>query len=169
MRTSLDMPVTTKTNQPKAPVLSLILCSRNDRYMGNSIWRLETTLNYVAKRVHELGREADVEVLIADWGSEIQLKDVLHLTMAASKIVSFVRIPPEIARHLQKDSPFPEVLALNAVARRAQGEYVVRIDQDTLVGRPRFKTFFDPYDRRTQFDLQIKSVLLMWNLSMVTY
>jgi len=169
MRTSLDMPVTTKTNQPKAPVLSLILCSRNDRYMGNSIWRLETTLNYVAKRVHELGREADVEVLIADWGSEIQLKDVLHLTTAASKIVSFVRIPPEIARHLQKDSPFPEVLALNAAARRAQGEYIGRIDQDTLVGRRFLKTFFELYERRTQLEVPLNSALLFSNLRMVPY
>jgi hypothetical protein len=35
--------------------------------------------------------------------------------------VSFLQIPPETARALQKESPFPEVLALNAAARRARG------------------------------------------------
>ena len=49
------------------PALSLILCSRNDQYMGNSLWRLETTLNYVGERVEALGRHEDVEVLEAFW------------------------------------------------------------------------------------------------------
>ena len=26
-------------------IISLILCSRNDSYMGNSRWRLETSIN----------------------------------------------------------------------------------------------------------------------------
>jgi hypothetical protein len=130
----------------KGPVLSLILCSRNDEYMGNSRWRLETTLNYVADQVEALGRTKDVEVLVADWGSDIPLRDVLRLTPAAAGIVSFMLIPPEIARALQKDSPFPEVLALNAAARRARGAYIGRIDQDTLVGRRFLEAFFDLYD-----------------------
>jgi len=96
--------------------------------MGNSRWRLETTLNYVADQVKELGRAKDVEVLVADWGSEVPLREVLRLTPAAADIVSFVLIPPEIALPLQKDSPFPEVLALNAAARRAKGTYIGRID-----------------------------------------
>src|SRR5262245_26804950 len=112
--------------------LSLILCSRNDNYMGDSRWRLETTLNYVADQVKALGRTKDVEVLVVDWGSAIPLRDVLRLTPEATGIVSFIWIPPEIARPLQKDSPFPEVLALNAAARRAKGTFVGRIDQDTL-------------------------------------
>src|SRR5437867_5978425 len=87
------------------PALSLILCSRNDEYMGNSRWRLETTLNYVATQVEALGRSKDVEVLVADWGSEVPLREVLRLTPAAAAIVSFMLIPAEIARPLQKDSP----------------------------------------------------------------
>ena len=71
------------------PVLSLVLCSRNDRYMGNSRWRLETALNYVAGRVEALGREQDVEVLVADWGSEVPLREVLVLGPTATRIVSF--------------------------------------------------------------------------------
>ena len=113
--------------EKKNPALSLILCSRNDNYMGNSRWRLETTLNYVADQVEALGRTKDAEILVADWGSDIPLRDVLRLTPAAAQIVSFILIPPELARALQKDSPFPEVLALNAAARRARGLYIVFI------------------------------------------
>ena len=134
-------------------VLSLILCSRNDQYMGNSRWRLETTLNYLAQRIRELGRENDVDVLVADWGSDIPLSEVLQLSPAAAKIVSWLLIPPEIARPLQKDSPFPEVLALNAAARRATGEYIGRIDQDTLVGRRFLEFFFELYEGTQPLDV----------------
>jgi hypothetical protein len=133
--------------QSKTPALSLILCSRNDQYMGNSRWRLETALKYVAERVHELGREEDVEVLVADWGSEVPLREVLQLSPVAASIVSFLHVPPEVAQTLQKDSVFPEVLALNAAARRARGQYIGRIDQDTLVGSRFLKVMLEMHER----------------------
>jgi hypothetical protein len=124
------------------PALSLVLCSRNDRYQGDSVWRLQTALDYAGRRVAELGREEDVEIVVSDWGSEFPLRDRLELTPQAARIVRFLTIPPDVARAEQKDSPFPEVLALNAAVRRASGEYVGRIDQDTLVGRRFFEIFF---------------------------
>ena len=127
----------------KPPVLSLILCSRNDVYLGNSRWRLETALNYVGDRVRSLGREADVEVIVADWGSEIPLAEVVALGPAAARIVAFLHVPPLLARELQQDSPFPEVIALNAAARRARGQYIGRIDQDTLTGGRFLRWMFD--------------------------
>jgi hypothetical protein len=117
-----------------APLLSIILCSRNDRYMGDSRWRLATALDYLGERVAELGRTDDVEVLVADWGSEVPLAEVVTLQPTAAAITSFITVPPDLARDLQADSPFPEVLALNAAARRAKGRYIGRIDQDILVG-----------------------------------
>ena len=64
-------------------LLSLILCSRNDSYMGNSRWRLEVTLNLAlinAKRANFL---EDLEIIVSDWGSEIPLRDVLQLVPEA--------------------------------------------------------------------------------------
>jgi hypothetical protein len=133
------------------PQLSLILCSRNDNYMGNSIWRLETCLNYVAARVEELGRESDVEVLVTDWGSEVPLSSALTLTPRAAHITRFLTIPRPLARAAQGDSPFSEVHALNAAARRAKGKYVGRIDQDTLVGADFLRVFFDLSEGRGQW------------------
>ena len=156
-------------NKEKTPALSLILCSRNDEYMGNSCWRLETTLNYVADQVEALGRTKDVEVIVADWGSDIPLREVLQLTPAASRIVSFMLVPPEFARPLQKDSPFPEVLALNAAARRARGTYIGRIDQDTLLGRRFLAVFFDIHEHRRQIEIPLESALLFSNVRMIPY
>ena len=135
-----------------SPVLSLILCSRNDAYLGNPVWRLETTLNYTANRVRALGLERDVEVIVADWGSEIPLADVVALGPAAAGVVSFLRVPPALARELQQDSPFPEVLALNAAARRARGRYIGRIDQDTLVGERFLRWLCDAVEKAQPID-----------------
>jgi hypothetical protein len=158
------------TEQIKSPpALSLILCSRNDEYMGNSRWRLETTLNYVSDQIEVLGRANDVEVLVADWGSEIPLRDILRLTQAAAKIVSFILIPPNIARSIQKDSPFAEVVALNAAARRARGTYIGRIDQDTLVGARFLDVFFQLHDGIRDLGVPLNHALLYSNRRSIPY
>ena len=137
--------------------------------MGNSRWRIQTTLNYVADQVESLGRQNDIEILVADWGSELPLQEVLQLTPAAAKITSFLLIPPDVARPLQKDSPFAEVLALNAAARRARGAYVGRIDQDTLVGRRFLEVFFGLHDGRQKLEVPLDRALLFSNVRMVPY
>jgi hypothetical protein len=156
----------------RTPIVSLILCSRNDQYMGNSLWRLETTLNYVGERVEALGREEDVEVLVADWGSEAPLRDVVALQPGAARIVSFVTVPPALARELQQDSPFPEVLALNAAARRARGAYIGRIDQDTLVGDRFLRWLFESVEGACRLDVSnvtLETALLFANRRSIPY
>jgi hypothetical protein len=135
--------------------------------MGNSRWRLQTTLNYVAEHVQSLGREKEVEILVADWGSEVPLQEVLQLTPSAAKITSFVLIPSDIARQLQKDSPFAEVLALNAAARRARGAYIGRIDQDTLAGRRFLEVFFELHGGQRKLEIPLDRALLFSNVRMV--
>lgn len=132
------------------PVFSLILCSRSDEYQGNSLWRTETALNYLGQTVAELSRQNDVECLLVDWGSpeNRKLRDVLRLSSDAARIVSFLYISPDVAKREQGDSPFPEVIALNAAARRAKGDYIGRIDQDTLVGKHFLEVLFWLYEGR---------------------
>jgi hypothetical protein len=137
--------------------------------MGNSRWRLETTLNYAAQQVRSLSREKDVEILVADWGSDEPLMNVLRLSDTAWRIVSFLWINPEIAGALQKDSPFPEVLALNAAVRSARGDYIGRIDQDTLVGERFFELFFDCVEGRRCLDVPLDRALLYANRRDVPY
>ena len=126
---------------PHRPALSLILCSRNDAYMGDSRYRLETTLNYTAAAVAALGLEREVEVLVTDWGSEVPLAEAVRLEAPAAALTRFLTVPPPLAQARQGRSPFPEVLALNAAARRASGRFIGRIDQDTLTGTRFLGTF----------------------------
>lgn len=122
----------TSVNQP---LLTLVLCSRNDRYHGNPIWRLQTALNYLARGVAELNLSEQVEVIVTDWGSDIPLRQVVALSDEAHSITRFLYVPPTIAKEEQQDSVFPEVLANNAAIRRARGRFIGRIDQDTLVDK----------------------------------
>jgi len=124
-----------------APRLSLVLCSRNDQFQGDSLWRLETTLNHAARQAAALGRLEQVEIVVADWGSRQPLRDAVRLSEQAARIVRFVTVPLALAEEKQRDSRFAEVFAINAAARRSRGDYIGRIDQDTLVGR-RFLAWF---------------------------
>src|SRR3990172_546005 len=142
------MNIVNATIESGKPILSLILCSRNDNYMGNPRWRLQTSLNYLARNVYKLGLERKVEVIVSDWGSAEPLNAALQLSPEAATITSFLLTPPKLAKELQKDSPFSEVHALNAAARRSNGEYIGRIDQDTLVGKQFLNIFFEMYERK---------------------
>lgn len=122
-------------------ILSLILCSRNDSYMGNSRWRLETSINLALQNAKDANFLNKLEIVISDWGSEFPLSGVLNLIPEAKGIVKFVHVRPDVARVEEKDSKFPEVIALNAAARKASGEYIGRIDNDTVVGADFFRKF----------------------------
>lgn len=152
----------------KKPILSLLICARNDKYQGNSVWRLQTALNCTAQNVHDLGKEGDVEIVVIDWGSDTPLSDVLPLTPAAARIVSFMYVPRAVADEVRGDSPFPEVLALNAGVRRANGEYIGRIDQDTILGTHFFKTFFEMYEK-PRLLVPLESALLLANRRRIPY
>jgi hypothetical protein len=156
----VDSEIIYSSNIARKPALSIVLCSRNDHYQGNSLWRLETSLNYLAQNISKLGRAEDVEVIVSDWGSQIPLREVIKLSPTAATIVSFLWIPPEIAQVEQKDSPFAEVLAINAAVRRAKGEYIGRIDQDTLVGQYFLEKFFWLYEKQRMIVPLNKSIML---------
>ena len=153
----------------KGPLLSLILCSRNDHYMGNSAWRLQTALNYVAARVAELKRETDVEILVTDWGSEVPLHTAVRLSPEAARMTRFLVVPKPLAHTLQKDSPFSEVHALNAAARRARGQYIGRIDQDTLVGPTFLERFLKLADGSERTSVAIDRAFLFAKRKNIPY
>ncbi len=156
-----------KTSGQK-PRLSLIACSRNDQWQGNCLWRLETTINYTALQAAKLGRLNDIEIIICDWGSNESLRDAVKLIPEAMQVVRYLNIPLALAKEKQKDSPFAEVFALNAAARRSRGEYIGRIDQDTLVGRYFFEWFFAATEsRNTSF--AIESTAMISNRRRIPY
>ncbi len=129
------------TPQNPLVTLSFVVCSRNDQYGGNSLWRLETTLNFLAMSADNAAWLDTVEVLVCDWGSVEPLRESVSLTPKAAKITKFIEVSPSIAEQAQGDSAFAEVLANNVAIVRASGKFIGRIDQDTLVGEQFFIKF----------------------------
>lgn len=151
------------------PVLSLIVCSRNDNYQGGGLWRLETGLNLTARAVHDLGFQDSVEIILTDWGSETPIREVLSLTPEAAGLLSVIEVPRSVAEQYQRDAPFSEVHALNSAARRARGDYIGRIDQDTILGHRFFERFFRFHRGEAFAAVPLKRALMLSNRRGVPY
>ena len=78
--------------------LSFILCSKNDRYMGNPVRRLENVLNCLADTAIACGVLERVEAVVTDWGSSQPLGEAVCLSPEACRIVRFVEVPPDLAK-----------------------------------------------------------------------
>lgn len=157
------------TSSEHLPLLSLVLCSRNDQFQGNSLWRLETSLNFAARQLAELGHLEDAEIIVTDWGSTKPLRDAVRLGEEAQKIVRFLTVPIELAKEKQRDSRFAEVFAINAAAHRARGQYIGRIDQDTLVGRHFLQWFFTALDTPQNQIFPLESTVMISNRRRIPY
>jgi uncharacterized protein (UPF0248 family) len=143
------------------PRLSIFIGARNDTYMGNYRWRLETTLNYLAASLEQIGRLNDVEVIITDWNSDVPLHRVLKISPTAQSLVRYVVVPPAIARKAQGDSEFPIVLAQNTAVRRARGEYIAQTDSDVLF-TPEFLTgLFELLEEKRTIDVPVEASFLV--------
>ena len=118
----------------KGCLLSIVLCGRNDDYLGDFKHRIETSINYLCRNADRIGRLKNIEVIVADWNSEIPLSDVLPLIPQACKATKFIVVPPNIALNYNGDGyAFNGECALNSGIRRAEGKYVMIMPADTLI------------------------------------
>jgi hypothetical protein len=115
-----------------SPLLSLVIPSRNDNYMGNPNWRLQSTINFLAEGLTALDRLDDVEVVVVDWGSEIPLHNVLDLTEEGQRITRFILVPVSVHEAVRGESDFPDVIAVNTGIRRSRGDYICVTGNDIL-------------------------------------
>jgi hypothetical protein len=120
----------------KTPLVSFLVTARNDGYMGDFLWRLETTLNCLARSAQALGRLDDFECVVCDWGSEHPLHQAVRVSPEAQRITKFVVVPPSVAIQYQADSKFPDPIAFNVAARRATGSFLGTTGSDVLYLAP---------------------------------
>lgn len=114
-------------------LLSILCQGRNDNYMGNFSWRIATAINNHARNIKTLGIEDEVEILVADWGSERPFYHDLQLSPEAKKLVRYLVVPPNIAQVYDKDSGFAAPQPSNSLARRSHGKYLLFSDSDIFV------------------------------------
>lgn len=127
---------------------SWLLAARNDHYQGSPEERLSTSLRVLVQGTEEHELKDTSEILVVDWNSELPFsagqcnapfRTLLRGALFESRVpIRFVVVPPAVASEHCRET-LCEVHALNVAARHARGEMLLRIDQDTLIGRPVFQ------------------------------
>jgi hypothetical protein len=121
------------SEEATAPLLSFCLSARNDNYGGDFRYLLTTSLNFLGKNAARIGALGDLEVVIADWNSEVGLSEELALCEEARALCRFVRVPPAVAApHTTAGKVFASGVASNVALRRARGAYLVCASSDIL-------------------------------------
>ena len=128
--------------------LSWLFATRNDSYCGNPVERLVASLKVLIHYLVEYDMSDISEIIVIDWNSSPCItnnslfKDLIGFCQNLDRRVNLkvLSVPPDIAsKYVNNRGPLSEVHAYNAAARRASGEMLLRLDQDSMVGRP----FFD--------------------------
>lgn len=110
------------------------MAGRDDDYMLDFKFRLETTLNFYGRSIEALEKVEQAEVLVTDWGSSTPLSQSLSLTEAAKRITSFVYVPQEIILRTQDGKDFYHIArACNVGLRRARGRYLYLTNTDQIM------------------------------------
>jgi hypothetical protein len=147
--------------QPDRPLLTLVIGARNDGYMGNFAWRLETCLNFLGDNLSAIGRIAEVEVLVCDWNSPEPVEGILALNPVIAGITKFIVVPGDVAVPLQLDSSFPIPIVQNIAIRRARGLYIGQTDSDILYTKDALLHLMAVLEGKSELDVSPAQSLLV--------
>lgn len=145
----------------RKPILSIVTSGRNDNYMGNSNWRMETTINFLAKEACKVNQLSNIEIIIVDWRSGVPLYQVLNLTEQARQITRFIVVP--ISYNINGDSNLPFPVAVNVGIRRAFGDFVALSTADLVFTEIFLKKLFDILSGKYEIGKPIDKSLLLFN------
>ncbi len=130
-------------------LLSIVIVGRNDDYLGGYRYRLQTCLDFMAANLKALRRLNDVEVLFVDWNSQAApLADEIELTPEAASVLRFVIVPPAVAKARNMQVSFFTTCAVNVGVRRAEGEFIMLADSDSMMTLPSLKALLEVLDGR---------------------
>ncbi|MBI4652167.1 hypothetical protein HY745_13015 [Candidatus Desantisbacteria bacterium] len=150
-------------------LISFVIPARNDNYMGNANWRLETTINFLAMTLERLGRLKDAEIVIADWWSDVPLHSVLSLTEQAKQITRFILIPITSFENLKFDNNFPTPIVMNLAIRRSKGTFIMQTLADVLWDDISLKRLFNILDGKQKQKILLEKTLFVFNRKELQY
>lgn len=114
------------------PLVSFVIIGRNDDYMGEYLYRLGTSVSFLAQSAERAGLLDEIEVLVVDWASERPLSRDVPLAPAARRITTFLQVTPEIVGSRYGTVRWIPTCAVNVGVRRARGELIFFTDSDCL-------------------------------------
>ncbi|REL34840.1 hypothetical protein DXX92_05395 [Thalassotalea euphylliae] len=93
---------------------------------------MSTTINFLANAAQELGKLNELEIVVADWGSDEKLVHALSLSQAGAQITRFIYVSQEITSRY-KSNALPGNIGANIALRRAKGKLVSISGAEILV------------------------------------
>ena len=145
-----------------APILSICMAGRDDDYMLDFRYWLETTLNSYSRSLDLIGRRAQVEILVTDWGSDVPLSQSLSLSSSACEIVRFYHVPEEIIRRTQAGENYYHIArACNVGLRRARGNFIFVTSTDQLIPTQALESLLRLLAGETHVPLSIADAFLV--------
>lgn len=118
----------------KECLLSVVITGRDDGYMPDFRYRLQTTLDHFSRNIELLGLADAVEIIFVDWGSEPPLAETLPVAAGTRNVVRWLHVPAAtISEVLGSAGGFHNTLAFNAGLRRSQGRFVAFFPADAIV------------------------------------
>ncbi|MEP7305692.1 MAG: hypothetical protein ABJA98_09255 [Acidobacteriota bacterium] len=116
----------------RRPLVSFVIIGRNDDYMGDYLYRLGTSVSFLADSAERAGVSDAVEVLIVDWASAQALANHVPFGPAARRMTTFYQVAPEVAGSRDGQVRWLPSCAVNVGVRRARGEFIFFTDSDCL-------------------------------------
>lgn len=118
------------------PLISIVICSRNDAYVDNMLERQQIALNLLAGQMREFPFSA--EIILVEWNppsGQPSLKEALKWPSFGNKVsVQIISVPGEFHRRF-KDADvysFNAAVAWNIGIRRARGKFILPKAADTI-------------------------------------
>ena len=118
------------------PYLSIVIASRNDEHGGNTLRRMQVTLNSLIGQLEKFHIEA--ELVLVDWNPPIDKPPLRDAIVWPRKLeyctVRIITVP--LAIHLKygfsEEQPMKVIVAYNVGFRRARGQFILQGTIDTL-------------------------------------
>jgi len=129
-------------------LLSFCFFGRNDNYTPDFLYRLSTTINFLAHSAKIAGRLDALEILIVDWASENRLKDSVSLSVDGIKVANFLYVPSEYTAEYSNRG-IPGNICANIALRRAQGKLVGVCGAEVLIPASALTALFNIIDNKS--------------------
>ena len=141
-------------------LLSIVLAGRNDGYLADYLYRLETTINQYSASLPDASMKL-LELIVVDWGSEVPLCDVISLTPKAQRYTKFLEVPRQLAGDV-----FDQITAINVGIRRAEGDFIMLSDSDCVYTPYSLNQLFAILSKQRR-DLSVELESHIFNISRV--
>jgi hypothetical protein len=125
--------------------LSICMVGRNDDYMPDFIYRITTTLNFIAESARIADVLSQLELVVVDWKSQEPLSTVVPLSIEAKKITRFVYVEKDDT----EETLIPICTAFNLAMSEGQGEYVSLCGCDVLITASSLLALFALFENKS--------------------